>query len=223
MLNNQAVQYRFKRAKDGYSWYLDVILQRNRTIKANSREFQSLDKEEAFLKNRKYAYIDDTYFENTKLSGMIGVDMNDGFLSATYLSKKEEYERSKDLFFTTEDSSTKNKERLLTHISELVKEAKELNYGIAIEDLDFTKKKRAKNGKARNRMLHNFATRRCREAFESACSKNNVRFFIVSPAYTTRIGRKLYAPKYEISVHQAAALTIALRAMGKQFDVEEYK
>jgi IS605 OrfB family transposase len=221
--NNQAILYKFKKSLKNKSWYLDVTMQRNCTIAPNSREFKELGTKKAAIVNKQYDIVSKGYFRKTGLDGMIGVDMNNGFLSTSYVNKKRSCIRNEDIVFTTEENSYTNTKTLMQAINTIVEEAKKLNYGISIEDLDFTTKKQNKtNTSAMNRILHNFATRRYRAAFESKCSKQNVKLFIVSPAYTTQIGEKMYAKKKKISKHQAAALVIAYRAMFRQYDVSEY-
>jgi hypothetical protein len=51
------------------------------------------------------------------------------------------------------------------------------------------------------------------EASARVCSRQSVRLVLVNPAYTSLIGRVKFAPRYGSSVHTAAALAIARRAM----------
>jgi hypothetical protein len=61
------------------------------------------------------------------------------------------------------------------------------------------------------RMLSSFAY----SAFdESACLCGGVAHRRVNPAYTSIIGRVKFAHRYGLSVHEAASVTIAQRAMG---------
>ena len=65
-----------------------------------------------------------------------------------------------------------------------------------------------------NRMSHNFIRQKMRETFHSRCYREAMWFVEVDEAYTSIIGRFKYAKMYGLSVHQAAALVIARRAMG---------
>ena len=52
------------------------------------------------------------------------------------------------------------------------------------------------------------------QAITSACARNGVALSRVNPAYTSIIGRVKFALRYGLSVHEAASVTIARRAMG---------
>ena len=52
-----------------------------------------------------------------------------------------------------------------------------------------------------------------RQALSRACIRRSVRIVLVNPAYTSIIGLVKFAPRYGSSVHAAAALAIARRAM----------
>lgn len=72
-----------------------------------------------------------------------------------------------------------------------------------------------------NRMSHNFIRKKMRETFHSRCFREAMWFMEVNEAYTSIIGRFKYAEMYGLSVHQAAALVIARRAMGFKERVPE--
>jgi IS605 OrfB family transposase len=100
--------------------------------------------------------------------------------------------------------------------ADIVKLAVELKLPLVIEDLDFSKKK---DGLAcgehprRARMLSSFACRAFADALASAALRAGVSLEAVNPAFTSLIGRASHAPRYGSSVHAAAALAIARRAM----------
>jgi len=64
------------------------------------------------------------------------------------------------------------------------------------------------------RMLSSFAYSAFDAALASACARGGVAHRRVNPAYTSIIGRVKSARRYGLSVHGAAAATIARRAMG---------
>jgi IS605 OrfB family transposase len=100
--------------------------------------------------------------------------------------------------------------------AEIAKLALQLGVPVIAERLDF-KRKRAELetvvGKKRARMLSSFAYSSFVEALSRACVRKSVRLVLVNPAYTSLIGRVKFAPRYGSSVHAAAALAIARRAM----------
>jgi IS605 OrfB family transposase len=100
---------------------------------------------------------------------------------------------------------------------EVVKLAKQHDVPVASEDLDFTDKKRRlreDHGPAYGRMLSSLAYSSFDAALASACCRAGVWLKRVNPAFTSLIGRVKFAPRYGLSVHAAAALSIARRAMG---------
>ncbi|RTM14599.1 MAG: hypothetical protein EKK33_05460 [Bradyrhizobiaceae bacterium] len=100
--------------------------------------------------------------------------------------------------------------------AEIAALAMQLGVPVAAERLDF-KRKRAELetavGRKRARMLSSFAYSSFVEALSRVCIRKSVRLVLVNPAYTSLIGRVKFAPRYGSSVHAAAALAIARRAM----------
>ena len=100
--------------------------------------------------------------------------------------------------------------------AEIAALAARLGVPVAAEQLDFTRKRaelETQNGKKRARMLSSFAYSSFAEALSRACVRRSVRLALVNPAYTSIIGLVKFAPRYGSSVHAAAALAIAGRAM----------
>ena len=92
----------------------------------------------------------------------------------------------------------------------------DLKLPLVREKLDFaTKKAQLATGESprRARMLSSFAYAEFGKALASAALRFGVALAEVNPAYTSLIGRVSYAPRYGSSVHAAAALAIARRAM----------
>jgi hypothetical protein len=83
--------------------------------------------------------------------------------------------------------------------------------------LDFSEKKKTlKDAKDARyaRMLSSFAYSAFGAALSSACLRLGVALRRVNSAYTSIIGRVKFARRYGLSVHEAASVTIARRAMG---------
>lgn len=100
--------------------------------------------------------------------------------------------------------------------SEIVTMAERLGVPVAAEKLDFRRKRAELEntaGKKRARMLTSFVHAAFGEALARACVRRSVKLVLVNPAYTSLIGRVKFAPRYGSSVHAAAALAIARRAM----------
>ena len=74
-----------------------------------------------------------------------------------------------------------------------------------------------------------FAYYKMLEALKSAANKHHIEVYIVSPQYTSLIGKVKFMPYYKRSVHQMAALTIARRCLElsetipKQYAYKDWK
>jgi IS605 OrfB family transposase len=100
--------------------------------------------------------------------------------------------------------------------AEIAKLADQLGVPVAAERLDFRRKRAELEtavGKKRARMLSSFAHSSFVQALSRVCVRRSVKLVLVNPAYTSLIGRVKFAPRYGSSVHAAAALAIARRAM----------
>ncbi|MCW3782511.1 hypothetical protein [Defluviimonas salinarum] len=95
---------------------------------------------------------------------------------------------------------------------------------LALESLDFEKKRRelellsktARSPAERRyaRMLSSFAHARIGTAIRRRAAREGIAVRDINPAYTSLIGRTNYARRYGLSLHQAAAVAIARRALG---------
>src|SRR5690606_20187157 len=99
---------------------------------------------------------------------------------------------------------------------QIVTEAKRLGVPVVSEKLDFAQKKndiKAEDGAKYARMLSSLSYNSFDAALASACERNRVAHRRVNPAYTSLIGRVKFARRYGLSVHTAAAVSIARRGM----------
>lgn len=106
---------------------------------------------------------------------------------------------------------------MVRHVAaRLVELARELRVALVIEKLDFAAKKAelaCGERPRRARQLSSFAYAEFDKALASAALRAGVALRRVNPAYTSLIGRVKFAPRYGLSVHAAAALCVARRAM----------
>ncbi|EKV26149.1 hypothetical protein C882_2917 [Caenispirillum salinarum AK4] len=88
--------------------------------------------------------------------------------------------------------------------------------GVAVEDLDFGRKKAALKtyGRKHARRLSSFAYSKFGEMIASRCGRHGIDLTRVNPAFTSVIGGVKYATGRAMSRHHAAALVIARRAQG---------
>ncbi len=91
--------------------------------------------------------------------------------------------------------------------------AKSLGKPLAVEELDFSKKRLDTNRKF-NRMASNFPFKKIVGAVTRRAFKEGVGIKPVKPAHTSTIGYWKYMNRYGVLIHHAAALVIARRAIG---------
>lgn len=96
--------------------------------------------------------------------------------------------------------------------------AKALSKPLAVENLDFGKD-RLDTNKNFNRMASNFPYKKVLEAIAQRALKDGVIVEPVWPAHTSTIGYYKYMERYGVTVHQAAALVVARRALGFREDI----
>jgi IS605 OrfB family transposase len=84
---------------------------------------------------------------------------------------------------------------------------------VAVETLDFDDKKNEDRGARCNRMLSAFAYAAFAQMLRGRCAREGVELVEVNPAFTSVIGAAKFAAGYGLSVHRAAALAIARRAL----------
>lgn len=149
--------------------------------------------------------------------GVVGVDFNKGFLAISAVNSNGHLIANKQQNYRfKQGNKTQNDLRLLAN--EVVKQAKSLGMGVAIESLDFTNAKQNSKSttgldKQKNDMLHGLAYTKFASAIQTACARYEVRLIRVNPAYTSYIGKLKYAEKMKLNSHQAAAMVIARRSM----------
>ena len=150
--------------------------------------------------------------------GVIGVDLNDGFVSMSETDRFGNIVAGQDVALVTAGLS---KHATQTAISEAVKEiiamACDRQKPISIELLDFAKKKAQLSyaSPGRQRMLSAFAYTRFAQTVGARAHDAGIEVVEVSAAYSSKIGAQKYARRYGLSVHRAAALVLARR--GQRF------
>ena len=152
--------------------------------------------------------------------GLIGVDINPDHLDVAETDEKGNYLRGWSVPLDLKDKSTKQRKTVLSQATKgIVDYALSRGKSIVIEDLDFTKKKKAlKDNYNKNyaRMLSAFAYGKIREYFIGQCWKLGVNLLTVNPAYTSFLGNLKYRTKITTknNEHMPAAYVIARRGQG---------
>ena len=150
--------------------------------------------------------------------GALGVDLNAGHVALCHVSADGNPLRIWRIPLVTyglsEDQRTDLVRKAARRIADI---ALELGVPVVSEKLDFARKKAeltSDNGVRHARALSSFAYRSFHLSLRSALVRSAVRHVLVNPAYTSLIGRVKFARPYGLSVHAAASLSIARRAMG---------
>jgi len=148
--------------------------------------------------------------------GCLGIDFNAESLSASYIKPDGNIAWCQDFSYQWKDLSSGQRMAMMRDlVVQIVRVAESLGCAIAIESLDFSKKKArmSEESKLYNSMLSNLATSSFREVIESRCQRFGVQLILVNPAFTSVIGMVKFMAKYGLNSGTAAAMVIARRAM----------
>ena len=146
----------------------------------------------------------------------IGIDFNKGFVAISEVKEDGNLIATDKIYYRfKQGGKTTNDLRQLA--SDIATRCKINNTSLAIENLDFGKKK-AKTSKYKrdekyNEMLHSLAYSKFDEYISRACFSNGVWLARVNPAYTSYIGKKKYNEIKKLNTHTSASYVIARRGM----------
>ena len=148
-------------------------------------------------------------------NGVAGFDVNPDNLSVTITTPNGNFRASK--MFKCHELSYARTNRREWLLGNLVKDTFEWIKlfdvkTIGIENLKF--KKAFDTNHKSNRKRSNFTYAKSTELIISRALKEKMAIIQVNPKFTSLIGEYKYATTYGISIHQAAALVVARRAMG---------
>lgn len=127
--------------------------------------------------------------------------------------------------FSLDDKNTDaRKAELACAIRQIIKVAVDKKKPIAMEDLDFFRKKASMKyqGASHNRMLSAFAYAEITELTKALCYRSAIGLFLVPPAYTSLVGKLKYMRPLGCAIHTAAAYVIGRRAMGFEEHIPGY-
>lgn len=167
-------------------------------------------------------YVQPTPRISSKKNGCIGIDLNADSIDVIYI-KRDGNPFSQDgkfvLFsFPLPTGSTGQKEAALRDIVvDIVRLAECYECSIAVENLDFSKKKaglRHSGSKKYNRMLSGFIYDKFRAFLMARAEKRGIEVCFINPAFTSIAGMVKYMPRYGLSSGSAAAMVIARRSLG---------
>lgn len=153
-----------------------------------------------------------TSFDN----GCIGVDFNVHSVEWTYILADGNIKDKGKLPFKWQGFISGQRQAMMRNlVAKLTDMAFTKQCSIAIESLDFSKKKAfmSEASKTYNSMLSNLSTLMFKEALVSRCMRYGIGLHLVNPAFTSIIGMIKFMPKYGLNSGTAAAMVIARRAM----------
>ncbi len=162
-------------------------------------------------------YVQEVPIPTTRKNGCIGVDFNRDSVEWAYILPDGNIKDKGKLGFKWKGFSSGQRQVMMRDlVVKLTDMALAIQCPIAIESLDFSKKKASMSeaSSAYNSLLSNFSTGLFREALESRCKRYGIGLHKVNPAFTSVIGMIKFMPKYGLNSGTAAAMIIARRAMG---------
>lgn len=161
-------------------------------------------------------YVQEIPLIHTIKNGCLGLDFNKDHISATYVKPDGNIGNCLEFPFQWKGLTTGARQALMRDIvKEIVLIAESYNCAIAIESLDFSKKKASMSEESSlyNEMLSNLSTALFRTTLESRCQRYGVELIRVNPAFTSVIGMIKFMAKYGLNSGTSAAMVIARRAM----------
>ena len=161
--------------------------------------------------------LEDVPVVTDKRRGAIGIDLNADHLAVAETDASGNYVHAFRVPLVTYGKSSRQAEALIGDaVVRVVEYARRVGKPIAIERLDFRKKKAVLEGEPRrySRMLSSFSYGKTQACFLSRGHREGVGIHQVNPAFSSVVGRVKFMERYGLSVHQAAALVLARRLLG---------
>lgn len=149
--------------------------------------------------------------------GAVAIDLNAGFAAVARVDRHGNVVETFDLPMETYGKAQGQSKTIVNETAaKIATYAAKHGLPVVTEKLDFSKKKLALGDQSKPRyarMLSSFVYSAFDAALSSACARSGVYHRRVNPAFTSIIGRTKFASRYGLSVHAAAAIAIARRAM----------
>ncbi len=154
----------------------------------------------------------------TRDNGIIGIDTNPDGFALTKVDKDGNYKWSTylkqgELLY----ARTNRRDNLCGEPArDVIEIAKTKKCAIAIEDLNFKDDREVK--KKFRRIKDQFAYKKLLTNIESKAKREGIEIIKVKPQYTSKIGLYKYSHQYGLNIHESAALVIARRAYGYNYE-----
>jgi hypothetical protein len=150
--------------------------------------------------------------------GVVGIDFNADHIALAVAGAGGDLREVRRLDMPLAHKTSGERLNILRETADaIVKKVVALGLPIAMEDLDFAKRKRRLEDVliGRRRMLSSLASKAFFGAVASAAARAGVPLVRVDPAWTSVIGAVTFTRRHGVSVEPAAAHAIARRAMGR--------
>ena len=161
-------------------------------------------------------YVQEIPTIHSRKNGCIGLDFNKDNISAAYVKPDGNIGYIEEFDFKWLGLTTGQRQALMRDVVlKIVNLAEKFNCAIAIESLDFSKKKAKMSEESAlyNEMLSNLSTALFRTSLESRCLRYGVELIKVNPAFTSIIGMIKFMAKYGLNSGTSAGTAIARRAL----------
>ncbi len=179
-------------------------------IKRQGKIYVHITIDESKIREYKETYTID--------NGIIGIDTNPDGFALTKVDKDGNYKWSTylkqgELLY----AKTNRRDNLCGELArDVIEIAKTKKCAIAIEDLNFKDDREVK--KKFRRIKDQFAYKKLLTNIESKAKREGIEIIKVKPQYTSKIGLYKYSHQYGLNVHESAALVIARRAYGYNYE-----
>ena len=155
-------------------------------------------------------------YQSHRRNGMIGIDFNPNCLGWAYIDVEGNLQDKGQIRFNVADRSTEQTTATLGDVCQVLGDlARKYQCPIAIEKLDFQKKKRTLGETSAKyaRMLSNFAYRKFEQVLASRCQRMGIELIRLNPAYSSLIGMTKFMSMYGLDSSMASGLVLARRAL----------
>ena len=161
-------------------------------------------------------YVQSVTTISSKTNGCLGIDFNANSIEWAYVKADGNIADSGAIPFEFKGLTTGQREaRIRDAVSKVVKIASEYVCPVAIESLDFSKKKASMSEESTiyNSMLSSLSYGMFRDSLDSRGRRYGIEIIRLNPAYTSVIGMVKFMQQYGLNSGVAAAMAIARRAM----------
>lgn len=158
----------------------------------------------------------DIPYISNKNNGCVGIDLNVNNIAWSYCDRQGNLKATGQINCDLENKSSSQTTQILSNaIGVVIKVATKYCCPIAIEKLDFSKKKATlrEHGKKYAKMLSSFAYSKFGDLVKSKGQRAAIEVVEVNPAYSSLIGLIKYMSLYGLNSGTAAALVLARRSL----------